>query len=130
MNILVGLDESNSASAALDLACTYAQPFDADIEIVTSMETGEAENVDKIKKAEARLEWAESHVTKAGIKANTHLLIRGMAPGEDIVQFASDNDVDVIFIGVRRRSKVDKLLFGSNAQFIILKASCPVMTVK
>ena len=35
-----------------------------------------------------------------------------------------------IIIGVRRRSKVGKLLFGSNAQYIILMAQCPVVAVK
>jgi nucleotide-binding universal stress UspA family protein len=130
MNILVGFDGSNSSIAALDLACTYAKSFDATIEIVTSMAEGDTEAVEKIREAETQLAWAESHVSKAGITANTHLLIRGMKPGEDIVHFADENNVDVTFIGVRRRSKVGKLLFGSNAQFIVLKAPCPVMTVK
>ena len=49
---------------------------------------------------------------------------------ENIVQFAEENDADLIIVGVRRRSKVGKLMFGSTAQFVILKASCPVMTVK
>jgi nucleotide-binding universal stress UspA family protein len=38
--------------------------------------------------------------------------------------------VDAIIIGVKRRSKVGKLLFGSNAQYVIIKADCPVTTVK
>ncbi|MBW2513019.1 MAG: universal stress protein, partial [Deltaproteobacteria bacterium] len=29
-----------------------------------------------------------------------------------------------------RRSKVEKIVFGSTAQYIILKALCPVVTVK
>jgi nucleotide-binding universal stress UspA family protein len=53
-----------------------------------------------------------------------------MSPGEDVVQFATDNEIDEIVIGVRRRSKVGKLLFGSNAQYIILQAECPVVAVK
>ncbi len=61
---------------------------------------------------------------------STHLLVRGFTPGEDIVKFAKENNIDEILIGIKRRSKVGKLLFGSNAQFIILKAHCPVVTVK
>ena len=53
-----------------------------------------------------------------------------MKPGEDLVKFSTDKAVDAVFIGIRRRSKVGKLLFGSNAQYIILKAPCPVITVK
>ncbi|MDX9786117.1 MAG: universal stress protein [Desulfobacterales bacterium] len=38
--------------------------------------------------------------------------------------------MDMIVIGIRRRSKLDKLLFGSNAQYIVIKAHCPVLCVK
>ena len=39
------------------------------------------------------------------------------------------NEVDEIIVGVKRRSKVGKLVFGSNAQYVILEALCPVLTV-
>ena len=44
--------------------------------------------------------------------------------------FCVVQNVDMIFIGVRRRSKVGKLLFGSTAQYVILNAPCPVVSVK
>jgi len=47
-----------------------------------------------------------------------------------MVQFANDTKVSEIIIGVRRRSKVGKLLFGSTAQYVILEAPCPVVAVK
>jgi nucleotide-binding universal stress UspA family protein len=33
-------------------------------------------------------------------------------------------------VGVKRRSKVGKLLMGSTAQYVVLQADCPVVTVK
>ncbi|MEX1326820.1 MAG: universal stress protein, partial [Desulfobacterales bacterium] len=66
----------------------------------------------------------------SGIACNTHLLIRGLAPGEDIVEFAEESKTDEIVIGVKRRSKVSKLLLGSTAQYVILQATCPVVSVK
>ena len=130
MKFLVGYDGTNSAKEALMLACTHAKVFNAELEIVTSMERGTEDEAVDIKQAEEKLQWAEENATEKGITARSHLLIRGMKPGEDIVQFAEQNGIDAMFIGVRRRSKVGKLLFGSNAQYIILKAPCPVMTVK
>jgi nucleotide-binding universal stress UspA family protein len=65
-----------------------------------------------------------------GIHNESHLLVRGRIAGEDIVEFAAKNDCDEIIIGVKSRSKVGKILFGSTAQYIILKASCPVISVK
>ena len=65
-----------------------------------------------------------------GVDCGTHLLIRGFEPGEDLVAFAREKEVDEIIIGVKSRSKVGKLLFGSTAQAVILTADCPVVTVK
>jgi len=50
--------------------------------------------------------------------------------GEDLVQLAEEKQIDEIIIGVRRRSKVGKLIFGSTAQYVILNAPCPVVSVK
>lgn len=130
MLYLVGFDGSNSSKEALELACTYAKTMQAEIVIVTSMEKGDTDNAKDIRSAENQLEWAESHVKGKGLAVSTHLLIRGMTPGEDVVQYAEENAADALFIGIRRRSKVGKLLFGSNSQYMILKAPCPVMTVK
>ena len=58
----------------------------------------------------------------------THLLISGLESGEEIVQFAEDKQINEIIVGVRRRSKVGKLLMGSTAQHVILNAPCSVVT--
>jgi nucleotide-binding universal stress UspA family protein len=42
----------------------------------------------------------------------------------------NENQIKEIVVGVKRRSKVGKLLMGSTAQYVILKADCPVITVK
>jgi nucleotide-binding universal stress UspA family protein len=67
---------------------------------------------------------------EAKIPCETHLSVRGLEAGEDIVQFAEENKIDLIVIAIRRRSKVGKIVFGSTAQYVILKASCPVLSVK
>jgi nucleotide-binding universal stress UspA family protein len=130
MKFLVGFDGSNSAKEALSLAINHAKAFNASIHIVTSMETGTMEETKAIEDAQKKLEYAEASVKEEGILADTHLLIRGMKAGEDLVQFATDNKADTIFIGLKRRSRVGKLLFGSTAQYVIIEAPCPVMTVR
>jgi len=130
MRILVGYDGSKVASDAIKLARKYAKAFTADVELVTSMDSGTEDNVQKIRDAEKDLEYAEGLFKKDTIPCKTHLLIRGLSSGEDLVQFAKENNIDLIIVGVRRRSKVGKILLGSTAQFVILKAPCPVLTVK
>lgn len=130
MKILVGYDGSNSAKEAMRVAKKYARAFGASVEVVTSMEKGTENQQKEIESAEQGLAWAESVFSDAGIECRSHLLIRGVDPGEDIVQFAEENKVEQIIVGVKRRSKVGKLLMGSTAQYIILKARCPVVSVK
>ncbi len=130
MKILVGYDGSNSAREALQLALKHAKAFGAEVEVVTSMMKGSESQREEIQNAEGGLSYAEELLKEHGIDCSTHLLIRGLSPGEDIVRFAEEKKVDEIIMGVRRRSKVSKLLMGSTAQYVILKAPCPVVTVK
>ena len=130
MKILVGYDGTNSAKEALNLAKSQAKAFSASIEVVTSMQKGTESERKEIEQAERGLEYAKSSFEDSGIECNTHLLIRGLSPGEDLVEFANENQIDQIVVGVKRRSKVGKLLLGSTAQYVILQAQCPVVTVK
>jgi nucleotide-binding universal stress UspA family protein len=130
MKILVGYDGSNAAKDAMELALKSAQAFQATVSVVTSMVKGTEENQNEIEQAERGLEYAQSFFEKSNIGCKTHLLIRGMSPGEDLVKFAQDNSIHQVFVGVKRRSKVGKLLMGSTAQYVILNAPCPVMTIK
>ena len=130
MKILVGYDGTNSAKEALNLAKTHAKAFGASVAVVISMDKGTEGQREEITQAEKGLEWAKSLFDENEITCDTHLLIRGLSPGEDIVEFAKENQVDEIIVGVKRRSKFGKLLMGSTAQYIILQAPCPVVSVK
>ena len=130
MEIMVGYDDSRVAKDALDIAMQHAQAFDARVHIVTSMVSRIDIPKKEFDRVEKKLEYAESLFKGKKISCKTHLLVRGLQAGEDLVQFAKDTGIDEIIIGVRRRSKVGKLIFGSTAQYVILNATCPVLTVK
>jgi nucleotide-binding universal stress UspA family protein len=51
-------------------------------------------------------------------------------PAEELINAAESVGADFIVIGLRRRSPVGKRLLGSNAQRVLLDASCPVLAVK
>ena len=130
MKILVGYDGTNSAKEALNLAKSHSKAFGASVEVVTSMQKGTESERKDIEQAERGLAYAKSLFEEDGIACNTHLLIRGLTAGEDLVKFADENQIDQIVVGVKRRSKVGKLLMGSSAQYVILQAQCPVVSVK
>ena len=83
-----------------------------------------------IEAAESRLDKLKLNFDFDETTCQTHASVSFLTPGEDLVLFAKNNAVDCIFIGVRKRSKVGKLIFGSTAQQVILEAPCPVVTVK
>ncbi len=130
MNILVGYDGSKVAGDALKVAREQAKAFNAKVFIVTSMVGGPEVTREEFERAEKDLEFAKSGFKKEEIPCEARLSVRGMEAGEDLIQFAEENNVDLIVVGVRRRSRVQKLVFGSNAQYVILEAPCPVLTVK
>ena len=130
MKIMVGYDGSKDSKTALKVAISHAKAFTGKVVVVASMNRGTEAETEAIKKMENELEDVEHQVENQGAACESHLLIRGMTPGEDLVDYAQENGVDEIVIGIRRRSKVGKLVFGSNAQFVILHAPCPVTTVK
>ena len=51
-------------------------------------------------------------------------------PDDAIVRTAQRRSADLIVIGLRHRSAVGTLLFGSNAQNVVLHADCAVLVVK
>ena len=130
MNILVGYDGSKVAEDALKVAREQAKAFDAKVFIVTSMVGGPEVLREEFEKAEKDLEFAKTGFKKEEIPCEARLSVRGLEPGDDLVQFAEENNIDLIVVGIRRRSRVQKLVFGSNAQYVILEAPCPVLTVK
>ncbi|VEN75427.1 Universal stress protein UspA [Candidatus Desulfarcum epimagneticum] len=130
MKILAAYDGGGPSEKVLETAIAHAKAFDAEVAVATSMETGDEKNSGRIKEAERRLEYARKKLESAGTTCRTHLLIRGLEPGEDLVGFAVENGVDEILIGIRSRSRVSKIVFGSTAQYIIFHAACPVVTVK
>jgi nucleotide-binding universal stress UspA family protein len=130
MKILVGYDGSNVAKEALQVALQQAKAFVAEVFVVTSMTGGPEVPKEAFLKAEENLASARSVFEKDRIPCTTKLLVRGLAAGEDLVQFIEENGIDAVVIGVKRRSRVGKLLFGSTAQKVILDAQCPVIAVK
>jgi nucleotide-binding universal stress UspA family protein len=131
MKILVaytgGLDVDK---AVLDVARKHAKAFNATLYVASSMERVSEKERPDLDKIEKQLDYVKETVKSEGIACETHILVRGLTPGEDIVDFAKDHKMDEIIIGIEKKSKVGKLFFGSNAQYIILESPCPVVSVK
>ncbi len=58
-----------------------------------------------------------------------HHYLRG-SPAEEILQFAKQEEIDLIVMGSHGRTGLSRLLMGSVAEEVMRKATCPVLVVK
>ena len=130
MKILVAFDGSEVAKEAISLAEKHAKVLNAEIILVHSMTGGPNVPRKDFELAENSLAYEKSQLLEKKIPCASILSVRGMDAGEDLVQLAEEKKVDEIIIGIKKRSKVEKLVFGSTAQYVILNSPCPVVSVK
>ncbi|BHH82793.1 universal stress protein [Desulforhopalus sp. 52FAK] len=65
---------------------------------------------------------------KAGVADLTYKVLMGDV-GEKIVEYASENNADLIVMGTHGYKGLEKIMFGSVADKVVRAASCPVTTI-
>ena len=140
MNILVCYNGDPLAKKVLETGIKMGIAFGAEIHIFASISSGEDSNEvfkiikdqteKEIENAKKEGEKSSQIVKKNGLAYKTHISNQGKNPGEDIIDFAKQIEAEQIVVGVRARSRVGKLIFGSTARYVILNSPCPVMTVR
>jgi nucleotide-binding universal stress UspA family protein len=148
--ILVAIDGSEESMRAATHAVTMARIYDAELLTLTVINTqpwfysstpyGWADNQTMEKVHEKDREEAQHWLNQ--IKANaedirikiisTKILMvpTTSSTSAAIVNYAEQNNVDIIILGTRGRSGLKKMLLGSTALGVLTYAHCPVMVVK
>jgi nucleotide-binding universal stress UspA family protein len=130
MKIMLGYNQFPLDSNVITVTLDQAKAFKAQVHLVTSMAVGEEVPKIEFDTAEENLNKAKQFFLDQGIDCVARLIETGMGVEEDLVQYAETHKIDEVIIGVKSRSKLGKLIFGSTAQYVILKSSCPVVAVK
>jgi nucleotide-binding universal stress UspA family protein len=130
MKIMVGYDGSEMAHRALVVAQSRAKALCAELHLFTSTAQEQSNGPQNARlqqgQKESEIFCAACHLTcKISMSAGSN---RSVA--EEIVRYAREHQIDEIVIGLRRRSPLGKLLFGSTSRQVILDAPCPVLSVK
>lgn len=128
MSVVVGSVPTKEGRAAIRRAATEAQLRKVPLVIVTT--TRRTEDDPDTEALRAVIAESTQALERDGLEV---VQVEGASGGdvaEDLVAAASEHDAACIVIGLRRRSPVGKLILGSNAQRILLDASCPVLAVK
>ena len=147
--ILVPIDGSEPSFHAAHIASNIANKFNSEIivlYVVVSPSKSEYANLTGLvtpkqigmiienAKKEAR-DWfnrIEDMIKEKNpnIKVSTKVILTGVAVYGEIIQYAGQENIDLIVIGTRGRSAVKKLLLGSTASGVVIYADCPVLVTK
>jgi nucleotide-binding universal stress UspA family protein len=135
MKILTGLLDTPEGRAALDAAAEEARVRDGELLLVAFVpsphdrqaSTTYARDVDA---STSRAEQAAERLRADGLRVHVHVPVGPQSPAEAVLRVAEEEDVDLVVIGLRRRSRVGKLVMGSNAQDILLGTGAAVLAVK
>lgn len=129
MTIVVGYVPSPQGDAALVRATREAKREGERLIVVNASRSDPLEGDPAIADG-ARLAQIRHQLDDAGVEYEIHQPLRGSEPADEIVETAAEHQASLIVIGLRHRSKVGKMIFGSTAQKVLLDAGCPVLAVK
>ena len=148
--ILVAVDGSIESMAAATYAITIARNYDAELFTLTIINTqpwfhsstlygwADDQTIEKVytKDRNESQRWADQIIDNAkvnGIKVISKILMDPTTSSSTpaaIVNYAEQNNIDLIVMGTRGRSGFKKMLLGSTALDVLTYAHCPVMIVK
>ncbi|QDS93977.1 Putative universal stress protein [Roseimaritima multifibrata] len=80
------------------------------------------------KQAEQEFEWIKKLYAGANVTLN-HVIREGH-PGEAIVAVARDIDAELVVLGAKGKSAVNRILLGSTSDYVATHAPCSVLVVR
>ena len=130
MAVVVGYVPTKEGRAALSRAAEECRLRNTKLVVVSSARGGRSQDEREMRQFEEALGQIRAELDAAGVEHEERQFVRGNEPAEDLIAVADEIEADCIVIGLRRRTPVGKLLLGSNAQRILLEATCAVLAVK
>jgi nucleotide-binding universal stress UspA family protein len=145
--IMVGIDGSEESINAADYAIAISNKYNAEliaINILTS-DIGYAysspgvesppltvKEIILLAEDEAK-KWFDEIKEKAdesGIRFKSETIMAKKSAASTILDYAEEQNINLIVVGTRGRSGIKKMLLGSVASDLVTYAACPVLVVK
>jgi len=129
MKIMVCYADTSTSRDAVRLVQKHAEVWSAEVEVVSTITREEPIKHSRLQEREEQFEAQIRELFEdVEVPYKAHLLVNSTPAGEQLVRHATRKNVDFICMGIRKRSKVGKLIFGSTVQYVILNSPCPVLT--
>ena len=139
--VLVPIDFSDYSKSALKYAVNFAKIFKADMFLIYVVEPiiyPPDFSMGQIAIPSVSTEWDErardelDKLAKTEISSDVYVktIIKTGKPFVEIIDTATEENIDLIIIATHGHSGVEHILFGSTAEKVVRKASCPVLTLR
>ncbi|MBI5377589.1 MAG: universal stress protein [Thaumarchaeota archaeon] len=136
--IVVAVDMSDYAEQVMKAAYDVAENLNADVEIITVIETmdlaSEGEiDVGKIEVEEKEIAECQKKLIDTCFSGSTLLIeskILHGNPAKKICEFANRTNASIVVIGTRGLGKLQSKLLGSVSEKVIKNCHCSVLTVR
>jgi nucleotide-binding universal stress UspA family protein len=128
MTIVVGYIPTPEGEAALARAGEEARLRSEPLVVVSSTR-GES-NVSPTQPVTSALSRLVAELKTAGVAVEVYHKEKTSDPADEILEAVDEVGASLVVVGLRKRSAVGKLVLGSTAQTVMLKAPCSVLGVK
>jgi nucleotide-binding universal stress UspA family protein len=115
------VDEARRRGTTLHLVAFVASPEKAGVAEAYASERASLD---------ASMSHEAARIEASGLACEGHSPVGFHRLAAAVMDVAKTVSAEMIVIGIRRRSRVGKLVMGSDAQDILLNADCEVLTVK
>jgi nucleotide-binding universal stress UspA family protein len=130
LKILLYCKNTEAHKRALDIALEQAKAFGASVDLVSCVSEKDKIPLEVMEKAEKKLQdYAEEVFAPASIPCTTKVIVSAFTSGEELVKYAEANSIDTIIMSIQKRSRLGKIFYGSNTQYVLLEAPCKVITI-
>ncbi|QCC47896.1 universal stress protein [Halobellus limi] len=136
-NILVPTDGSAASEGAVDHAIELAKQYDATLHALyvvdtgaySAMEVGSDIVIEALQEeGNQAVDRVASEADEAGVAVETS--VRTGIAHRSIVEYVSEEGIDLVVMGTHGRTGVGRFLLGSVAEKVVRTADAPVMTVR
>ena len=124
--ILLAYVPSATSEAALEFAVEEARRRSASLLVLASERAPDprkARGVSDHRPLQERL-------AETGLEVELRTVPKRDDPADDILDAVEHDDVDLVILGIRKRTPIGKILLGSTSQRVAIEAPVPVVMVK
>ena len=133
LNVALAFDGSDGARDAMDQLCAFGLPNDTNIHLISVAEY--SKQLDP--SIHFELKQAMTEVLQGFAKElNPHFsnieqhILEDTHVGNALVEFLDQNKIDLLVVGNKGRSAINRFFMGSVSRFVLHHAKCPVLMTR